>query len=430
MNANKEQASYVKLILWCFIIVGILVIFETIMEPALPNNMMDSRVWQMDSYINDVFPKITANNDHAIGIYILGRYVGKTLHLGGGVETFRFLSRVMIYLSILLFPILILRLFHNRAAAYASPVLLCLFFYDFFITNYRDTYIVIGICSIILAIPLILMLDCCPKGNARISIYIKLTVIMSFSNIARAHTSLGLLIILICLVISDIVKSVKEKKQSESLKYIIFLFIMLSVYNLFASIIPNILLVLLGQEKGHSSATAWHNIYIGFGFLDNPYNIIYSDSCIADKVKELYPDIIYLSDEYFAVCKHLVFELLLSDPFFCIKNVLIKTICTPVYIVFDTIRGIPRGVCIGGTALYWLRTRRKNSIFIKKKWIFFWCILFVTGITPSILTIPSVSYSITAYASFQMLFIMLILYFISNTTRTKPSFDFRREILK
>ena len=159
----------------------------------------------------------------------------------------------------------------------------------------------------------------------RLKLYLLLVLIISFSNIAREHTSLG---ILSCFLISGIKDICVFRREKKTVKEIFMLGVILLVgilgYNFCSSGLPNILLKTNGQDKWLTASTAWHNIYIGFGYFNNPYNIVYLDECAVEKVHALDSSILYPSNEYFEACKELVFNLIQTDFWFCLVSLIKK----------------------------------------------------------------------------------------------------------
>lgn len=68
----------------------------------------------------------------------------------------------------------------------------------------------------------------------------------------------------------------------------------------------------------------WHSIYIGFGFLDNPYGIRYEDGIANGKVQSIKPGTPYLSKEYQNILKSEVFKLMLTHPDFAMRTIAAK----------------------------------------------------------------------------------------------------------
>lgn len=70
--------------------------------------------------------------------------------------------------------------------------------------------------------------------------------------------------------------------------------------------------------------TLWHSVYIGFGFLNNDHNIVYSDMCAVDRVKDVAPGTLYCSAEYEKVLLCEVLSLLKDHRNFVIKTIFAK----------------------------------------------------------------------------------------------------------
>lgn len=53
----------------------------------------------------------------------------------------------------------------------------------------------------------------------------------------------------------------------------------------------------------------WHSVYIGFGFVNNPYVSAYKDEVAVEKVKSIDPSVGYLSKEYESILRREVFAI-------------------------------------------------------------------------------------------------------------------------
>ena len=424
MNEGKQEISYVILGVECILLILLLCIFEKVMSPYLLEQYMPVRVEWLNKYIEEVsrgvFPQIipSGNSDHAIGIYILGANLGNFFHIDGSA-TFRLITLVTFYFTIIIFPILIQKIFRCRLATYIAPISLCFFFNDYLLTVYNDVYVGLGICMVVLSVPLIIILIECQIHRRKILLYFILIMVMSVANIAREHTSLGLLIVLLYLIIAEIIKAVKGKEWVYLMEYICIGFLMLISYNLCATIIPNALLRMNGQEQWLTSSTAWHNIYIGFGYFDNPYDLVYLDECAYAKVKEINANALCPSNEYFDICKALVIDLFKKDWIFCVKTAILKTIYIFREMLVVTLRRISRVICIIFIVYNVYKKKMRDGVFFvyTKQIIIVGSIFILIGAIPSILTAPSIAYSITAYAAIQIMIMMTMFSILAEKQR-------------
>ena len=70
--------------------------------------------------------------------------------------------------------------------------------------------------------------------------------------------------------------------------------------------------------------TNWHSIYIGLGFVENDYGIVYDDSVAIEHARRVDPDVTYLGPGYGETLRKLVFDLARDDPGFIVDNVTSK----------------------------------------------------------------------------------------------------------
>ena len=97
----------------------------------------------------------------------------------------------------------------------------------------------------------------------------------------------------------------------------------------------------------------WHSIYIGFGFLNNPYGINYKDEIAIAKVQSIKPGTYYLSNEYQNILKKEVFKLVKQHPQFVIRTIAAKTGVILFYFI----------ICLGGIGVL-LEFFYKKDLFL------------------------------------------------------------------
>lgn len=84
----------------------------------------------------------------------------------------------------------------------------------------------------------------------------------------------------------------------------------------------------------------WHNIYIGFGYLNNPMGIKYDDWVAINKVHSISPDTELYSKEYVEILKEEVFRLIGSHTNFVLKTVFAKIGVMLFYIIYSANLGL------------------------------------------------------------------------------------------
>ncbi|MFQ3597957.1 MAG: hypothetical protein SNJ55_09470 [Chloroherpetonaceae bacterium] len=68
----------------------------------------------------------------------------------------------------------------------------------------------------------------------------------------------------------------------------------------------------------------WHNVYIGFGFLDNDYGIRYQDEIAFKKAKEISPTVFLLDAEYERILRDEIIIIVKKNPLFVVRTVSAK----------------------------------------------------------------------------------------------------------
>ena len=74
-------------------------------------------------------------------------------------------------------------------------------------------------------------------------------------------------------------------------------------------------------EEGHHM---WHNTYGGFGFLNNPYDLVFGDFQIVKKVNSYYPEVQYPSKAYNQAAKQCIIQLIKEHPKFILITLFAK----------------------------------------------------------------------------------------------------------
>lgn len=69
----------------------------------------------------------------------------------------------------------------------------------------------------------------------------------------------------------------------------------------------------------------WHCIYLGLAFQkDNPYGITFEDGVSVEKARSIRPDVKMFSSEHYSIIKDEFLKILMSDPIFVLKVMLMK----------------------------------------------------------------------------------------------------------
>ena len=82
---------------------------------------------------------------------------------------------------------------------------------------------------------------------------------------------------------------------------------------------------IIKKEGGTGHHMIWHVVYIGFGFLNNPYKIEYYDSVAIAKAKLIQPNVVLFTNQYESLLKNEVINILKTDPGFVAKTIFAKS---------------------------------------------------------------------------------------------------------
>jgi hypothetical protein len=166
-------------------------------------------------------------------------------------------------------------------------------------------------------------------------------IAISIFNFVRSNSATGVIIFIIAVTLIYV--------KIDFLKRI-YLIVFLILGILFVNILINATLIKNRNDflnannvefskfpEGH---IFWHQVYIGFGFLTNPYDIQYDDNSAEKKAKQIRPDVVVQSLEYENILKHEVTKLIFGDPWFLLKTVFSKIGVVFLYILIFSNIGI------------------------------------------------------------------------------------------
>lgn len=146
----------------------------------------------------------------------------------------------------------------------------------------------------------------------------------------------------------------------------------------YAQNIKNNHLLSLGHKPRLDSRHGfWHNIYIGFGFTRNPYNIVWHDSCSVAAARKVNSQVKDGTPEYEKTVKRLIWELFKKDRHFILTSLFARL-----------------GVVIMFFLLWFGWIGIGYAYFFPKPWYEEVGFLFALGVSalPGILTIPNFEY--------------------------------------
>lgn len=151
-------------------------------------------------------------------------------------------------------------------------------------------------------------------------------ILIGFFNLIRGNSGTALLIFIILNIVFCYQKKYQEKLYLIS--SIILGIILVNIFLQYSFSLRNNYLQTNNPNFDVGSATNahpfWHQIYIGFGFLTNPYNIVYSDEISFNKAKSINPNVVLCSAEYEKILKKETLLFIFKHPVFTINTFFAK----------------------------------------------------------------------------------------------------------
>lgn len=227
-------------------------------------------------------------------------------------------------------------------------------------------------------IALVLLADSCDSNSLFMMSALVGGIIASIADNVRMLSALPLLIFYGVYLLLSHKQSLKQK--------IIFITLFLVAYSIpyfhYKYCLKNRDVFLIQQgvvPPERAKHVFWHNIYTGLGFLHNKENIIWNDTCAANKALKINSKAIYPSSLYEKTIRNEIFRLCKEKRYFVATTVFSKL-----------------GVILYFFLLYFGYIGLLCSYFYPKSWFIelaFWAALGVSAL-PGVLTLPVTAYLI------------------------------------
>ena len=241
------------------------------------------------------------------GLYLYLPLVGERFGVREPANILRAAFIALMALIPLVYPLVFYEIFGSLLVALAAPLIAI---YNFDYLRDTDIYWISG-WSVLFCVPLLLAVLSRRWSRWSVALLALACVIGSFAGSVRINSGLPILIgALIVLVIKE------RRWRWRAATAALLVAASLSVST-----------VGLGIVRWHRDRTAgvdlsagqptkhpfWHNIYIGLGYLPNPYGIAWDDGLAVEAVKRDVPSAGYLSDPYEGALRRRVVEIARED---------------------------------------------------------------------------------------------------------------------
>jgi hypothetical protein len=212
-----------------------------------------------------------------------------------------------------------LRSWTSRAVAAA-----CVAYSGYLISTWNDVYL-IGPCLVMGLVPWILAFARKNRHAVAIVAFAVLVgVLVATGNVLRSHAGTSVLLFTVVLMVTN--TQFAWRRRALFMLALVAGLMLPSGY--FRWLLHERDAFLLSQNASYQPAgkqhAFWHPVYLGLGFLRNPYNLAYDDSVAMKAVSEVNPQIVYLSAEYSATLRQLVLDLYERDATFVWRTLFAK----------------------------------------------------------------------------------------------------------
>lgn len=166
------------------------------------------------------------------------------------------------------------------------------------------------------------------------------TVVLGYCNFIRSQSGNGILLFMaVWLVLNNGI----PWKRKVPLFLVLLACSQVSVFH-FKALWKNRDAYLQANQPGYqlpvNGHPFWHSVYIGFGYLPNPYGLQYADEVAAAKVASVDPKIPYCSPQYEKVLEGATLDFVRSHPLFALKTFFMKALKLLGYAAFFANAGI------------------------------------------------------------------------------------------
>lgn len=246
-----------------------------------------------------------------IGIYYFVPWIAKTFGISLDASIHLFLGSLLL-IGFLVSGGCFLFLFKHwisKALSLFATLLLALVAYF-----YSDVYIV-SYFSVATVVPLFLLYN--QKNKIPYPVLIISGLILGYCNFIRNQAGTGVLLFIFTWIFCN----QNLKKKFFCLAVILLFFFLPYLHFGYVEAKRDAFLQAPKERLCHPK---WHTIYLGLGYLKNPYGIEFNDRIADDKAKSILPGVKNSSPEYERILKDQCIHLLKSDPLFILKTLLAK----------------------------------------------------------------------------------------------------------
>ena len=239
---------------------------------------------------------VWVNHDGRQAQWIFYPYLASMLGITSSNEIFLFVQMFTSGLAFSILPLFFYWLTRNFFIGLFSPLLIWSFCGEWLFQTHTDFHWA-SYWIIIVSMPLLIILYRRKWDRLSWFVFASLCICISFSNMIRAQSALPALIaVLVIIYLKLILPAWKSRNSNKPFckSNFIVLFAIVTVilsYILLETIMPAVYSAINGTQRTTNSEQFWHSLYIGLGWEENPFGIVYTDEFVLLRAVELGADI-------------------------------------------------------------------------------------------------------------------------------------------
>lgn len=271
-----------------------------------------------------------SGNGDDVGIYYYVPKVAQWLDIGTplALDVFYYTIMALAFVVATLGVLMYFRTVAGRAVAFAwLASTVCM------MSPWNDVYL-IAPCLALALVPLLLWLLACPRHVAvLITIGLLAGVSIGAGNLVRSHAGTGLALFALLLGTTATALSWRQRAS-----FVAALLVGIVVPQVHFQYLVHQRDAFLTQhvedyEPGGVRHAFWHPVYLGLGFLRNPYGLEWDDSAAMKAADAVSPGVVYLSEEYSQALKKQVIGIYHRDRVFVYRTIFAKAGITFYYVL-------------------------------------------------------------------------------------------------
>lgn len=296
----------------------------------LVKSFMGGRVRWLNGFLTEVFngcrPSLGQIEDHDLSYYLYLSYLGKFLGIRDAEQLFLVIQMLAWGSILLVYPALWYYLTKTWLIGFFAPLATVIILRPMLWTFCNDSYWSMA-WTVLMGIPLIAAFEKTYGKNRAFSWggYICLGLVIALGNIPRAHSSMGITVVFLAVLIKLFIGRYGDIKNV-SIRILFSIVVIMFFYRCFTDIVPNIYTYLSGDSNVIENMPAWHTLYVGLGWEENKYGITLNDACGTEAAQKINPDVIPNSKEYHKIIKQVFLSLVKADPIYILRSYVKKMI--------------------------------------------------------------------------------------------------------